>query len=137
MRGPQERFPEDESTGGGRSCSFHFLGSEAGREVGRGTRQVWESSVFCSIFIAMTTLATSSGGAPGTTALHVISDPPGFSGGSGKESACNAGDLGSIPGWRRSPGKGNGNPLQYSGLENPMNRGALQATVRAVAKRQT
>ena len=41
----------------------------------------------------------------------------------GKESACNAGDLGSIPGSGRSPGEGNGNPLQYSCLENPMNRG--------------
>jgi len=46
----------------------------------------------------------------------------GFSYGSaGKESACNVGDLGSIPGLRRSPGEGRGYPLQYSGLENPMN----------------
>ena len=44
----------------------------------------------------------------------------GFSGGSdGKESACNAGDRGAIPGWGRSPGEGNGNPLQYACLENP------------------
>ena len=49
----------------------------------------------------------------------------GFPGGSeGKESACNAGDLGLIPGLGRSPGEGNGNPLQYSCLENPMDRGA-------------
>ena len=41
------------------------------------------------------------------------------SGSDGKESACNVGDLGSIPGLRRSPGEGNGNPLQYSYLENP------------------
>ena len=41
-----------------------------------------------------------------------------------KESACSAGDLGSIPGLRRSPGGGNGYPLQYSCLENPMDRGA-------------
>ena len=41
-------------------------------------------------------------------------------GSTGKESACNAGDLGSIPGSGRSPGEGNGNPLQYSGLENSM-----------------
>ena len=46
----------------------------------------------------------------------------------GKESACNAGDLGSIPGSGRSPGEGNGNPLQYSCLENPLDRGACQAT---------
>ena len=49
----------------------------------------------------------------------------GFPGGSaGKESACNAGDLGSIPGLGRSPGEGNGNPLQYSCLENPIDGGA-------------
>ena len=49
----------------------------------------------------------------------------GFPGGSdGKESACNAGDLGSIPGSERSPGEGNGNPLQYSCLENSMYRRA-------------
>ena len=49
----------------------------------------------------------------------------GFPGGSeGKASACNVGDPGSIPGWGRSPGEGNGNPLQYSCLENPMDRRA-------------
>ena len=42
----------------------------------------------------------------------------------GKESACNAGDLGSVPGSGRSPGEGNGSPLQYSCLENPVDRGA-------------
>ena len=51
----------------------------------------------------------------------------------GKESACNAGDLGSIPGSGRSPGEGNGNALQYSSLENPMDRGAWQATGHGVA----
>ena len=54
----------------------------------------------------------------------------GFPGGSeSKESACNAGDLGSIPGSGRSPREDNGNPLQYSCLKNPMDRGAWQATV--------
>ena len=47
----------------------------------------------------------------------------------GKESTCSAGDLGLIPGWRRSPGAGHGNPLQYSYLANPMGRGAWWATV--------
>ena len=47
----------------------------------------------------------------------------------GKESACNAGDLGSIPGSLRSSGGGHGNPLQCSCLENPMDRGAWWATV--------
>ena len=51
-----------------------------------------------------------------------------------KESACNAGEPGSTPGSRRSPGEGNGNPLQYSCLENPMDRGAWQATVHGVAR---
>ena len=54
----------------------------------------------------------------------------------GKESACNVGDLGSIPGLRRSPGEGNGNPLQYSCLENPIDRGAWQVTVHGVTKSQ-
>ena len=44
------------------------------------------------------------------------------------ESACNVGDLGLIPGLRRSPGKGKGYPLQYSGLEKPMDRGAWRVT---------
>ena len=62
----------------------------------------------------------------------------GFPGSSaGKESTCNAGDLGSIPGLGRSPGGGQGNPLQYSCLENPMDRGAWWATVRGVTKSQT
>ena len=51
-----------------------------------------------------------------------------------KSSACNAGDLGLIPGSGRSPGKGNGNPLQYSCLENPMNRGIWQVTIHGVAR---
>ena len=61
-------------------------------------------------------------------------------GSSGKESDCSAGaagDAGSIPGSGRSPGGGYGNPLQYSCLENPMDRGAWQATVHRVAKSQT
>ena len=62
----------------------------------------------------------------------------GFPGGSKvKVSACNAGDLGSIPGLGRAPGEGNGNPLQYSCLENPMDGGAWWATVHGVAKSRT
>ena len=61
-----------------------------------------------------------------------------FPGGSdGKESAYNAGDLNSIPGSRRAPGEGNGNPLQLSCLENSMDRGAWQATVPVVFQSQT
>ena len=54
-----------------------------------------------------------------------------------KESACNAGDLGSIPGLGRYPGEENGYPPQCSGLENFMDRGASWATVHGVAKSQT
>ena len=54
-----------------------------------------------------------------------------------KVSACNEGDLGSTPGLGRSPREGNGNPLQYSCLENPMDGGAWRATVHEVAKSQT
>ena len=52
----------------------------------------------------------------------------------GKESTCNAEDLGSIRRLGRSPGEGNGNPFQYSCLENPMDRGAWRATVHGAAK---
>ena len=59
----------------------------------------------------------------------------GFPGGSaGKESACNVGDLGSIPELGRSPGEGNGNPLQYSCLENHVDGGARLATVHRIAE---
>ena len=61
----------------------------------------------------------------------------GTGGSDGKESACNPGDLGSIPGLGRSPGEGNGNPLQHSCLENSVDRGAWQATVYGVTKSWT
>ena len=54
-----------------------------------------------------------------------------------KESACNGGDLGSIPGFGRSAGEGNGYPLQYSCLENSMTRGGWQAIAHGVAKSRT
>ena len=69
--------------------------------------------------------------------LFPLKSQKGFPGGSEvKASACNAGDLGSIPESGRSPGEGNGNPLQYSCLENPMDGGAWWATVHWVAKSQ-
>ena len=55
----------------------------------------------------------------------------------GKESACSAGDPGSIPGSGRSPGEGNGHPLPYSYLDNSMDRGVWQAIVHSVSKSQT
>ena len=70
--------------------------------------------------------------------IYFLLASKGFSGGlDGKESAWNAGDLGSIPGLGRSPGEGNGNPLQYFCLGNSMDRGAWWATVHGVAKSRT
>ena len=67
--------------------------------------------------------------------FKLISNYLGFPGNSaGKESACNSGDPSSIPGSGRSLGEGKGYPLQYSGLENFMDRGALRATVHEVTK---
>ena len=66
---------------------------------------------------------------------HQIGGFPGDS--DSKQFACNAGDPGSIPGSGRSPGEGNGNPLQYSCLENPMDERAWQATVHGVTKSRT
>ena len=67
-------------------------------------------------------------------ATHSIGSPRWLS---GKESARNAGDEGLIAGWRRSPGEGNGNPLQYSCLGNPMGRETWRTTVHGVTKSQT
>jgi len=67
--------------------------------------------------------------------IHTVEGSPGDS--LVKNLAANAGDMGSIPGSGRSPGEGNGNPLQYSCLENTMDRGAWWATVHRVTKSQT
>ena len=67
--------------------------------------------------------------------IYYNEDFPGSS--DSKESVCNARDLSLVPGSGRSPGKGNGNPLYYSGLEIPMGRGAWWATVHRVTKSQT
>ena len=62
----------------------------------------------------------------------------GFPGGpDNKESSCNVGDPGSVPGKGRSPGKGNGNPLQFSCLGNPLDRGVWWTTIYEVAKSRT
>ena len=68
----------------------------------------------------------------------LLAPPLGFPAGSdGKESTCNAGDLGLISGWGRSPGEGKGNPLQYSCLENSVDREAWWAIVHGVAELDT
>ena len=64
-------------------------------------------------------------GLPGSS---MVKNPP--------ANAGDARDIGSIPGWGRSPGEGNGNPLQYSCLENPMDRGIWQVIVQGAAKSQ-
>ena len=69
--------------------------------------------------------------------MIILSEVIQIGGSDGKESACNAGDPGSISGLGRSPGEGNSSPLQYSCLENPTDRGAWWATVHVVSKSQT
>ena len=84
------------------------------------------------IFITCTLHCVSSGNGYFNPAKVTLT---GFPGGSdGKESVHNAEDLALIPGWGRSPGEGNGNPLQYFCLENPVDRGAWPARVHGVAK---
>ena len=120
-------------------------GMRGGREV---QRREYSSSRGSSQSRAWTSV-TSAGGFF-TTGIPYLGSPckgaiilqlrieRGFPGGSdGKESAWIAGDPGSISGLGRCPGKGHGNPLQYSCLVNPMDRGAWQATVHGVAKSQT
>ena len=92
--------------------------------------QTWVS---CTEGIFFTT--ESPGKQEGTPEMRITLDFPG--GSDGKESACNAGDPGLIHGWGRHPGEGNGNPLQYSCLENPKDGGAWRTTVPGVAQSQT
>ena len=88
---------------------------------------LWLSICFC-LFVCTHT----------HTHTHIYIIYKGLPGGSdGKDSACNAGDQGLIPGSGRSPGEGNGNPLLYSCLKNPTDRVILWATVHGVAKSQT
>ena len=69
---------------------------------------------------------------PRTASCYTVFELPWWL--NGKESVCNAGDVRSVLGFRRSPGGGNGTPLQYSCLGNPMDRGAWWATVHGVTK---
>ena len=66
--------------------------------------------------------------------VHLVSPEASIADGNKTKPTCKAGDPGSIPRWGRSPGGGHGNPLQYSCLDNPMDRGAWQATVHGVAE---
>ena len=71
------------------------------------------------------------------TKIHIVKAMGFPASSTGKESASNTGDSSSVPGSGRSPGGGHGNPLQYSCLENPMDRGAWWATVHGVAQSRT
>ena len=74
---------------------------------------------------------------PAPKVANMETTEPVFGGSDGKESALNVEDPSSIPGSRRSPGEGNGNPLQYSCLEKPMDGGTWRTTIHGVAKNQT
>ena len=95
-------------------------------------RLLWERSKMFSLLVANNNSFFLQG--KETTAKKLLAQ---FGGSDGKASAYNEGDLGSIPGLGRSPGEGNGNPLQCSCLENSMDRGAWWATVHGVAKSRT
>ena len=92
----------------------------------------------CNVFISLAWIPTSriseSKGKKKKKNVWCLGFPGGYD---GKESACSSGDSSSIPRSGRSPGEGRGNPLQYFWLENPMDRGAWQATVHGVSKRWT
>ena len=90
--------------------------------MGQGVPNTWSNILGGSVWVLLD-LLTSEWRFPG--------------GSDGKESACNVGDLGSIPGSGRSPGEGSGYPLQYSCLRSPVYRGAWRATVHGVAKSWT
>ena len=90
---------------------------------------------FLLIFVTLPLFCRGRGRVPSVLLLQ--SEIPSVDGWEDKEFAFNAGVLDLIPGLGRSPGEGNGNPLQYSGLENSTDRGTWQATVHGVAKSQT
>ena len=100
-----------------------------------GTAQILIWSYSCVFLPPHTTIRTSVFFFVGAHDVLLYKGFPGDS--DGKAAACNAGDPGLIPGSGRSPGEGNGNPLQYSCLENPMDGGAWWATVHGVAKSRT
>ena len=105
-----------------------LLSLQSVREPGIQTQINW-------LFWGASLPPSPSAGSPVKVSSYLNQGFPGSS--DGKASACNAGDLGLIPESGRFPGGGNDNPLQYSCLENPMNREAWQATFHVVAKSQT
>ena len=104
-------MPEPERTAWGTYLGEGRLIREAGREMVLSGKTLQNSYVLCMLWASLVAQTVKN--------------------------ACNVGDPGSIPGLARSPGGGNGNPLQYSCLENSMDRGAWQAIVHGVAKSWT
>ena len=92
----------------------------------------WKPSIDICICIPIISDADANGNAQGKLRFSEEEALP--DGSDSKETACNAGDPGSIPVLGRSPGEGNGNPLQYSCLENPMDRGAWWVIVLGVER---
>ena len=131
----------------GRPCPKTFRGVSIGRPIGRLAAGEGPGLTFVSAPappVVLTACLCAShphhpAGSPGTTKKWWgPKTSKGFPGGSdGKESACNAGDLNSIPGLGRSPGGGHGNPLQYSCLENPHGQRSLAGYSPWVTKSQT
>ena len=111
-------------------ASFHYSGSQPwGPLHGESMSLPGESSNLAAVLRISRHIKSR------LTSKVLLGDFPG--GSDGEESTCNAGDLGSISGSGRSPGKENRYPLQYSCLENSMDRGAWWATVHEVAKSRT
>ena len=96
------------------SSSFYF-----------SSHQLLAAFIVCSVSMNVTTLIPHKA----SMVTHLVKNLPAM-----QETVCNAGDLGSIPGLGRSPGEGNGNPLQYSCLGNPLDRGACWAAVHGVTR---
>ena len=106
---------------------------EGGQEVGSRYQlhhwSTWDKSLYL-IYVCLLISKKTDLGLITVSNILLITMPLGFPGGTdGKESACNAGDPGVSPRLGKSPGEGNGNPLQYSCLENSMDRGACWATL--------
>ena len=117
---------------------FHYCGPGSGRGWGTGIPKAVRHS---SPQKRHSSVTIESGKETSSVDLQAVGWGQGFPGGaSGKESACNAGDVrdvACIPGSGQSPGGGHGNPLQYYCLEHPTDRGAWQATVHGVTKSRT
>ena len=123
------------------SSTVHRSGTSSSEDRKQGSEGTWflawerAIQMLPAVREARLRISTTTLTASIYQSLYYMSGFPGSL--AGKESSCNAGDPSSISELGRSPGEGNGYPLQYSGLENSMDRGAWQATAHGVAKNQT